>query len=132
MAPPKDYRACLSSYLVLILPLFIPLGISLLAFCSTNHASLLWPIFFCVLAIGYLFLWLSRFRLRFSSKTIKYRSLYSGEVSLLRSDIESVRFASKTGVFESPFTLIVRTTTGAEVRINAKVFPAQAVQDLMQ
>jgi len=83
---------------------------------------------------GYAFacVWLSAYRLSFSSDSVSYAALFSPERRVSYQDIRSVGRADTTGPFESPLTMAVKTNTGHELRINAKVFPREATQKLLE
>ena len=87
-----------------------------------------------LLPIGaYLFvcLWLSRFKLTFAADHLAYSSLFAGDRSVPCDAIGSVRPASRAGPLKSPLTVAVRTQSGETVRINAKIFPREAVARLL-
>jgi hypothetical protein len=76
-------------------------------------------------------IWLSRYRLSFLADRVSYSSLFARERSITYRSIAHVGLAAKTTPYEGPLTVSVKSVSGEEVRINAKVFPRQAVQRLM-
>jgi hypothetical protein len=80
-------------------------------------------LFFCV--------WLSRFKLTFYADYLAYSSLSAGGRSVPYEATASVKPAARTGPLESPLTEAVRTGSGETVRINAKIFPREAVIKLL-
>ena len=124
----QEYRACGSSYLVFAAIVGTPLGIS--AFAAFRQPFFLKAILICLAALGLAFLWLSRFRLVITPEAVSYSSLFTRERTVQRADIVAGGFAAHTGGFESPFTFVIRSGSGSEIRINAKVFSREAVREL--
>ena len=85
-----------------------------------------------IILAGWLFTYYSlyRFRLKIDTTTVTYSSLFTRETTVQRPDITSADFAETTGALESPFTFSIRTASGEELRINAKVFSLEAVKAL--
>jgi len=119
------YRAAPSLYGVL--GGIIAAGSLLLQAALWHHT--LW-LTFLVALLGFTLVawWLSRFRLTFGPEEITFVSPLR-EVRLARRDVLAVEFAEQTGRGESP-TLWIRTTFGEAVRLNARVFPIEAVRRL--
>ncbi len=124
----QEHRACGTSYVVFAAIVGTPLGIS--AFAALNQPSFLKAVLICLAALGFAFLWLSRFRLLITPEAVSYSSLFVPERTVQRADIAAAGFAARTGGFESPFTFIIRSGTGSEIRINAKVFSRATVSEL--
>jgi predicted dehydrogenase len=76
-------------------------------------------------------LWLSRFRVTMADDELVVAIPFRRARHLRRAEILSVEFAERTGPLESPVTLLIRTSGGEELRLNAKVFAPSAVQDLL-
>jgi hypothetical protein len=106
----------------------IPLAIGV--FAASKSASAWQMVALIAFALVLCWLWLSRFRLEFDDNSIGYSSLFTGYRTIPRGQIVEANFAGETSPFESPFTFVLRTSTGEELRINAKVFSRQAVQEL--
>ena len=124
----QEHRACASSYVVFAAILGTPLGIS--AFAASSQPSFLKAVLICLAALGLAFLWLSRFRLVITPETVSYSSLFARERTVPRADIAAAGFAARTGGLESPFTFVILSGSGSEIRINAKVFSRTAVREL--
>ena len=75
--------------------------------------------------------WLSRFRVTMGEEDVEVAIPFRRARHLRRTEILSVEFAERTGPLESPVTLLIRTSGGEELRLNAKVFSPAAVQDLL-
>jgi hypothetical protein len=128
---PDTYRACASSYAVFTVICGIALSVSIAALVKTGHQSLWQSIALCAAAWAFAVVWLSRYRLEISAESISYASLFSRERRIARSKIVSAEFADQTGRFESPLTFVIRTASGAEIRVNSKVFSRKAVLALV-
>jgi hypothetical protein len=129
---PSDFRASLVPYVVfsvILGTLIIFLGIVGVA---KEEASVWWPVTGCVLALAFVLYWLSRFRLIITAESVTYASLFTGTCTVRRREIAMAEFAEHTGPMESPFTFVILTKTGEQIRINAKVFPQIAVDRLMK
>ena len=124
----QEHRACGSSYAVFAAVVGAPLGIS--AFAALNKPSFLKAVFICLAALCFAFLWLSRFRLVITPEAVSYSSFFAPERTIQRADIAAAGFAARTGGFESPFTFVIRSGSGSEIRINAKVFSRATVSEL--
>ena len=123
-----EYRACTSSYVVFTGIAGVPLVISCLA--AVREPSFLKAVLICVAALAFAFVWLSRYRLVITPVTVTYSSLFVGEQTFQQSEIAEAGFAERTGATESPYTFVVRSSSGRELRINAKVFSRSAVREL--
>jgi len=131
--PPNEklFQACRSSYIVFgvihgaILALFISAVV-----VRGWHSSWFWPFGILTGSWAFVFLWLSKFRLVITSESVSYSSLFSPKKEFQRCEIISADFAETTGSFESPFTFSIWNKSGEEMRINAKVFPLDAVREL--
>jgi hypothetical protein len=93
-----------------------------------RHQSLL-PVLIPLAAYSLTAYWLLRFRLTFDPDRLIYQSLFSPPRSILYSAVRSVGRASHRAT-ESPLTISVLDINGDELRINAKVFPSEAVRKL--
>src|SRR5664279_5720397 len=124
----QEHRACGSSYVVFAAIVGTPLGVS--AFAASRQPSFLKAVLICLVALGLAFLWLSRFRLIITPDAVSYSSLFARERTVQRADIAAAGFAARTGGFESPHTFVIRSGSGSEIRINAKVFSRTAVREL--
>lgn len=89
------------------------------------------PVLIPLVAMLFAFVWLGSFRLTIGSENLTYRSLFTSERTIPRARILSVRPAAQTGPFESPLTAIVSADSQEDIRVNTKVFPREAVQELM-
>jgi hypothetical protein len=124
----REHRACASSYLVFTAIAGIPLVLS--GVVALREPSFLEAVLVCAAALAFVFLWLSRFRLLITPEAVSYSSLFGGKRTVERSDIAEAGFAARPGAFESPLTFVIRSGSGREVRINAKVFSRTAVREL--
>jgi hypothetical protein len=75
--------------------------------------------------------WLAAFRLEISEDHVRYRSLLRGSRTVRKADIVAAHFADPPRATESPATFVIRTSSGDELRINAKPFPIEATQSLL-
>ena len=129
MPDPMTYRAAPSAYVVFGVICGIP---ALLGFAAALMSPMSWaPVLIPVGAYAFACLWLSRFRLAFLPDRLSYGSLFSGERAVPYTSIKLVTPVVWTTPLESPLTVSVQSTTGEELRINAKVFPLEAVRRLM-
>ncbi len=126
----RTFRACLSSYIVFTVICGIPLIIGIFAAAKSHSALPLVAI--AISAFLFSCFWLSRFRLEFNSERIGYASLFRPYRSIQRDTVVHADFASDTSAYESPFTFVVRSALGDELRINAKVFSREAFQHLLE
>ena|SRR5579864_641127 len=128
---PKEFRSCLSSYIVFgtIFGVLLALWFSALLIRGTFPN---WWMPIGILTFGWaaVFFWLSRFRLLIDENSVSYSSLLTRKKTCQRSDIIHADFAKVTGSLESPFTFVICTKAGEEMRINAKVFSLEAVREL--
>lgn len=124
----QEYRACRSSYVVFAGIAGIPLVLSGIA--ALREPSFFKAVVICFTALAFAFIWLSRFRLVITPEFVSYSSLFGSEQTVQRSEISEARFAERTGSCESPYTFVIRSDSGREVRINAKVFSRRAVSEL--
>ena len=126
----RTFRACVSSYVVFTVICGIPLVISVLAAGKSRSALPLVGI--VISAFLFSLFWLSRLRLDFSGQRVGYASLFKPYRSIQRDAVANAGFASDTSSYESPFTFVVRTITGEELRIDTKVFGREALQHLLE
>ena len=125
------FRACWSSYLVMTICIgIIPTVTTPLALRGDRGATQIAVVGWAALLLAYF--WLSRFRLEFSDERIGYESLFSPYRIIQRDAVADAEFARDSSSYESPFTFVVRTVTGEQLRINAKVFSREALQHLLQ
>ena len=124
-------RACASSSAVFTIIWSVLALMGVAALCKTGQPSLCQPVAICVGAGIFAAVWLSRYRLEFADDSVAYRSLFSRERRMNRSEIVFADFAERTGPFESPLTFVIRTASGAEIRVNARVFSREAVRALV-
>jgi hypothetical protein len=127
MLATQIYRASLSAFVVFAIVFGVP-GALLAWGLLAKHQSLL-PVLIPLAAYSLTACWLLRFRLTFASDRVTYQGLFSPPRSILYSAVRSVGRASYRAT-ESPLIISVRDTTGNELRINAKVFPIEAVRKL--
>lgn len=106
----------------------VPLSISSVA--AVRQPSFLKAFLICIAALAFAFVWLSRFRLVITPEAVTYSSLFVNEQTLQRSKISEAGFAERTKAFESPYTFVIRSSSGCELRINAKVFSPSAAREL--
>lgn len=126
----RRYRAAPSAYLVFA---------SITAALSTLWLGAAWkagvvtwgPL--VLLAAGYALtvLWLSRFRLSFEPDELRVVTPFRGERRLARADILAVELGAPGQHGDAPFTLRIRVRTGADMRLNAKLFTPEAVASLL-
>ena len=124
-------RACASSSAVFTIIWSVLALMGVAALCKTGQPSLWQPVAICVRAGIFAAVWLSRYRLEFADDSLAYRSLFSRERRMNRSEIVFADFAERTGPFESPLTFVIRTASEAEIRVNARVFSREAVRALV-
>jgi hypothetical protein len=110
----------------------LPLLMSVGALIKSGHPSWWQAIAIWVAAWAFAILWLSRYRLEITADSVAYSSLFSRKRSVVRSEIVAADLADETGSFESPLTFVIRNTSGAELRVNSKVFSHEAVQALFE
>jgi hypothetical protein len=128
MAENRTYRAATSAYVLFGVWLGILAALTVLAALKSPS---FWTLLFILVGIyAFVCFWLAMFQLSFSDEGVTYSALFSRRHSVRYSDIRTVVVAKKTGPFESPLTISVKTRD-AEVRINSKVFPREAVRQLM-
>jgi hypothetical protein len=127
MLPTQIYRASTSAFVVFAFIFGVP-GALLACVLLAKHQSLL-PVLIPLAGYSLTAYWLLRFRLTFASDRVTYQSLFSPTCSILYSEIRSVGRANYRAT-ESPLIISVRDVTGNELRINAKVFPIEAVRKL--
>jgi hypothetical protein len=127
---PVVYKACTSSYVVFTVMPLVPFSIGVAALVKTGDPSVWKALAICVGAWVFAVAWLSRYRLEFTEVSVVYSSMFSRARRVVRSEIVSARFASKTSRFEGPATFVINTASGQELRINAKVFSVAAVRAL--
>jgi hypothetical protein len=129
MADSETYRAAPSAYIGFGV---ICGALALLGAVAAIISPMSWtPLLIPAGAYAPACVWLSRYRLTFLKDHLSYGSLFAPERAIPYESIESIDLGSSTGPFESPFTVSVKSTSGEEVRINAKVFPREAVKRLM-
>lgn len=128
---PKEYRACLSSYVVVGV-IFGGLLALWLTILLVRGMFPNWWMPICIVTCGWTFVlcWLSRFRLSIDAESVSYSSLFTHQKKIQRSEITIANFAKVKGPFESPYAFVIRTKAGEEIRINAKVFSLEAVREL--
>ncbi len=91
----------------------------------------LWTVLaFLTFGWAFTFFGFSRFRLVINVNSVSYSSLFTRQKTIQKSEITHADFAEETGSLESPFTFVIRTDAGEEMRINAKVFSLEAVREL--
>jgi len=124
----QTYRAAPSAFLVF----GVMCGaLALLGAIAAYVSDMSWlPVLIPVCAFALACIWLSRFRLTFGPDQLSYASLFGSLRSLPVTAIVSVEPAGRTGPLESPLTVIVRSSSGEELRVNAKIFPREAVRRL--
>jgi hypothetical protein len=129
MADSVTYRAAPSAYIGFGV---ICAGLALLGVVAAIISPMSWtPVLIPVGGYILVWLWLSGYRLAFSADRLSYRTVFAPERAISYENIKSIAPAPSTGAFESPYTVSVKSTSGEELRINAKVFPREAVQRLM-
>lgn len=125
----RTYRACFGAYLVFGA---ITGALSVLWLGAVWRAGAPWlPLSVPLGGYALVALWLSRFRLAFEGDGIVVTMPFRGTRRLECRDILSVEFAEETGRTESPMTLCIRTSAGDELRLNSKVFSAEAIRRLL-
>jgi hypothetical protein len=126
-----EYRACLSSYIILgIITGLPPVALVVVAF-ATKMPGPRWGLGLMFLPFVATLYWLSKFRLVIGPETVTYTALFAQKQTIRRHEITEAHFAKWVWVHESPFNSVLRPHGGEDVRINAKAFSAEAVQKLL-
>lgn len=124
----RTYRAAPSAYVVFAT---ITGALSVLWLAAMWRGGAPWlPLLVPLGGFGLVVLWLSRFRLTFGPEEILVAQPFR-RVRVARRDVLSVEFAEETGRNEAPLVLCIRTSVGEELRLNAKVFSTEAIQQLL-
>jgi hypothetical protein len=89
------------------------------------------PVLIPVSAFVFACVWLSRYRLVFSTDGLSYGSLFTPERVIPYKSIESIEPIFMTRGFAPPQRLLVKSKTGEDLLINTKVFSREAVQRLL-
>jgi hypothetical protein len=127
----KVFRACRSSYIVFGVIHGVLLALWAWAVVVRGwHPTFWWFVGILTGSWTFVYFSLSRFRLVITPESVSYSSLFSPRKEFPRSEITFADFAKTTGSFESPLTFSIRTKSGDEMRINAKVFSLEAVREL--
>ena len=129
----REFRACLSSYIVFAVifgGLAVFLTLVLLATNASDFQGWL-AVGSCLAVLAFSYYWLSRFHLVIGSEFISYASLFSVRRTIRRSEIIATEFVAEPGPYETPFTIVVITESGDDLRINSKVFSLDAVRALL-
>ena len=109
----------------------ICVALALLGAAAAHVSGMSWlPVFIPVGAFAVTYLWLSRFRLTFGPNHVSYASLFVSPRSIPVAAVVSVGPAPRTRPWESPLTVVVRSNSGEELRVNLKVFPREAARRL--
>lgn len=126
------HKACASSYIVFTALCAVPAAPALIGLLITNKKPLWDVLLVCATAWLFAMFWLSRFRLEITLESVTYSSLFSRPRSIPRSEIVSAGLPRVTRRTEGPYTFVIRTRTGSELRINAKVFSMEAAKELQK
>lgn len=118
------FRASFRAYAPLLVLLSIPAVFGMLfAFKDSDWVAAFAEL---VLALAFWF-WLSRFRLVITPERVIYRSLFGRVRSIRRHEILSARLAARTRDTVR-LMLVLQSSTGEELRINADVFSIEAIK----
>ena len=126
----KIYRAVPSAYAILCGLTSIPAFVWCYAFVQGRPIQLQ-PILMVLFVVGVIAFWLSRFRLTIKNSSISYSSLFQGNVSIPRTDIQSIGFVIAKSPTSPLVTAEVKRKDGTSITINVKVFSKEAVKELM-
>jgi hypothetical protein len=124
----QTYRAAPSAFVIF----GVMCGaIALLGVTAAYVSDMSWVLVFIPVGVfSIACLWLSRFRLTFGPDHLSYAGLFVPPRSMPIAAIVSVKPAGRTWPWESPLTVVVKFSSGEELRVNAKVFPREAVRRL--
>lgn len=89
------------------------------------------PLLVPLAAFALVALRLARFRLSFSAQQLVFAMPFQRPRRLALRDILSVEFGAESGGSGSPSVIHIRTSSGEELRLEAKVFSTEAVQRLL-
>jgi hypothetical protein len=124
----RSYRAYLSSYIVLtvcfgLVPaITLPMGLH-----GDRDAAAVAAV--GVVALLFIYFWLSRFRLTINPDGLVYSSLFTGERRIRLADITHTNVVYETGPYNFRCLLAI-TANGVTTRINFKVFSRDATRVL--
>lgn len=125
----RTYRATLGAYAVFGT---IAGALSVLWLVAVWRTGAPWlPLAVPLVGYALVALWLSRFRITLSHDVIEVGAPFLGGRTLERRDVLSIEFAEEPTRGEGTMTLCIRTSDGAELRLNAKVFSTEAIQHLL-
>jgi len=123
-----SYRACLSSYIILtvcfgLVPaITLPMGLH-----GDRDAAAVVAV--GVVALLFIYFWLSRFRLTINPDGLVYSSLFTGERRIRLADIKHTNMVYEAGLGNFRCLLAI-TANGVTTRINFKVFSCDATRAL--
>lgn len=125
----ETYRAAPSGFVVFGV---ICGAIALLWVAAAYASGASWiPALIPLGAFALVCLGLSRFRLTFGPDRLSYASLFVSPRSLPIAAIVSVEPLGRLGPRTPPRTVVVKSSAGEELRVNAKVFSREAVGRLL-
>jgi hypothetical protein len=82
-----------------------------------------------IVALLFIYFWLSRFRLTINPDGLVYSSLFTGERRIRLVDITHTKMVYETGLYNFRCLLAI-TASGVTTRINFKVFSREAARAL--
>ncbi|NOT31311.1 MAG: hypothetical protein HOP15_12770 [Planctomycetes bacterium] len=89
------------------------------------------PLLVPLAAFALVALRLARFRLSFGAQQLVFTTPFQKPRRVALREILSIEFGGESGSSESPSVICIRTSSGEELRLEAKVFSTEAVQRLL-
>jgi hypothetical protein len=131
MSAPQTFRTSASSYVALCGVLSIPMVLCWwgVIFLGRRDLTMVAALFTALVLTAVM--WLAYFRLHFDASSIEYRDLFGRNVTLLYSEISSLKSRTISGRF-SATEWMLHLHDGRKVRINLKPFPLEARELLCQ
>lgn len=125
----RTYRAAPGAYLVFA-GITLALEVLWLGAAWKNGVVTWGPILLIGGVYAATVVWLTRFRLTLDAQELRILRPLQAERRLARASILAVEFDARTD--EPPFMLAIRLRDGEELRLNAKLFPREAVRSLLE
>jgi len=91
-----------------------------------------WMVFLPVAAYMAAFAWLSQMRLSFHEDRLTYQTLFVKERSIRYVSIRSIARVRGSSLFASRNTILVSTVGEKPLRVNTRLFPDEAIAQLMK
>lgn len=105
-------------------------GLGILA--MREQPDLWWMAFLPVAAYMAAYAWLSQMRLSFHEDRLTYQTLFVKERSIRYASIKRVARVRGSSLFASRNTILVSTVGGEPLRVNMRLFPDEAIAQLMK